>query len=91
MRTLGLSSLQLLHAAVFSLLSRLSYETRKASKGKTRVCLSANKNANYTMCKLEFSKDFVGIDIRYRDLAYTEYKQVHKTTAAEILSGCRRL
>ncbi|KAI6238391.1 hypothetical protein M3Y99_00690200 [Aphelenchoides fujianensis] len=35
----------------------------------------------------KLDKDFVGIDIYFRDIAYTEYKQVHKTTMNEIWSS----
>jgi hypothetical protein len=34
-----------------------------------------------------FSQDFVGIDIYYRDIAYTEYRQIHKTSMSEIWSN----
>ncbi|KAI6224532.1 hypothetical protein M3Y99_01384000 [Aphelenchoides fujianensis] len=37
--------------------------------------------------KSKLDKDFVGIDIYFRDIAYTEYKQVHKTTMNEIWSS----
>ncbi|KAI6220167.1 hypothetical protein M3Y95_01056200 [Aphelenchoides besseyi] len=35
----------------------------------------------------KLDKDFVGIDIYFRDIAYTEYKQVHKTTMNEVWSS----
>jgi hypothetical protein len=36
---------------------------------------------------LNFSHEFIGITLYYRDIAYTEYRQVHKTTMSEIWSS----
>lgn len=34
-----------------------------------------------------FSDEYIGVDIYYRDIAYTEYKQVHKTSLSEVWSA----